>query len=96
MDGYGDRGGGDRGGGDCNNGAVTMKEGGGTDAGGLPGEVAGGKGYMTGGGTYLQGHRGLPWNRPSGGGVEVGGGDSQSMLHSLHHLPWGTPWFSGS
>ena len=85
RDGDGDRGGGDDR--DGNNEDVALEEGGGTGAGGLPGGVAGGGGYMTDSGIYPQGGKGLPQNRPIVGGMKVIDGECKYMLHSLHRLP---------
>ena len=72
-----------------------MAEGGGAGAGGLPGGAAGGGYHIVGGGTDPQGGRGLLRYMTSVGGVEVSGGDSKSLLHSLHQLSRRPPWFPG-
>ena len=88
--GDGDRGGGDEGRRDDvddGDGNVTLAEGGGAGAGGLPGGSSVIGCHMESSGNDPQGGRGLLKNRPSGGGVEGGDSDYQSLLHSLHRLP---------
>ena len=51
-----------------------------------------GGGDLTGGGPNPKRGRRLTRHRYRGGGVEGGGGDYQSPLHRLHHLPQLPPW----
>ena len=62
-------------------------EGGGAGLDGLPGRCFSRGGYLAGGSNNPERGWGLMRHRYCGGGVEGGGGDTQSPLHRLHHLP---------
>ena len=80
---------------DGDDGAVALAEGGGSGVGRLPGGAAGRECHLAGGGPDPQEGRVLPLHMPHGGGVEGSDGDSQSPVHSTHHILRRPPWFPG-
>ena len=93
--GVGDKGKRRRGGRGGRAGEIHVGAGDGVDIDGLLGQYHSGGGNLAGGSSNPKREKGIPRNRSRGGGVEGGGGDTQSLLHHLHHLPRLPPWVPG-
>ena len=68
---------------------------GGVDTDGFSGRRHSRRCDLAGGSPNTERGQGLPYNRSRGGGVEGSGGDTQLLLHRLHHLPRLPPWVLG-